>query len=228
MVEHDTQQPARPRSLSRDARRRLRQPLDGLLVAERTNDAGEIVRYLEGWRAIEQANAVFGVDRWGAEVIGEVVYRAVPTTGRGRSAPCGVYTATVRVTVDGCQPHSDVGVGAVEEQNAEAHATAYKSAVTDALKRALRHFGDQFGNRLSAGVEDAAIGAATSEHAPDELRRQVIAIAADAGTDEAQIRSWVTQRYGRPLDDLDVRSLLHAVRACSRALERRHEQAQAA
>lgn len=224
MAEPGGPRPTRPSSLNRDAKRRLREPLDDLLVAERTNDAGEVIRYLEGWRVIEQANAIFGVDRWGAEVIGEVAYRPFPGGGRGRAPAGGLYTATVRVTVDGCLPHSDVGVGVLDEHTAEAHATAYKTAVTDALKRALRHLGDQFGNRLSAGVDDTD----GSEGAVDELRRQVIAIAADAGTDEAQIRAWVTQRYGRPLEELDARSLLHAVRACSRALERRHEQAQAA
>ncbi|MEX1023198.1 MAG: Rad52/Rad22 family DNA repair protein [Dehalococcoidia bacterium] len=215
----------RPSSLSREAKRRLRQPLDDVLVAERTTDAGAVVRYLEGWRAIEQANALFGVDRWGAEVIGEVTYRPLPGGGRSRGATNGVYTATVRVTVDGCLPHSDVGVGTVVEHSAEGHGTAYKTAVTDALKRALRHFGDQFGNRLSAGPGECDLPEVSP---PEELRRQVLTIAASAGSDETRTREWVAQRYGCPLEELDGQPLQHAVRALSQGLHRRHEQAQAA
>lgn len=216
----------RPSSLSREAKRRLRQPLDDVLVAERTTDAGDVLRYLEGWRAIEQANAIFGVDRWGAEVIGEVSYRAFPGGGRGRTQAGGIYTATVRVTVDGCLPHSDVGVGILAESTADGHATACKTAVTDALKRALRHLGDQFGNRLSAGLDDAA---EMPEPVPvEELRERVLAIAASAGSDETRTREWVAQRYGHPLEELDGRPLQHAVQALSRGLHRRHEQAEAA
>ena len=132
----------RPSRLSRTALRQLRQPLDAALVSERTTDDGEVLRYLEGWRVIEQANAIFGYDRWGAELVGEVAYRPLSGgNGRGRTVPGGLYTATVRVTVDGCLPHSDLGTGVVSEHTAEGHATACKSAVTDGLKRALRHFG---------------------------------------------------------------------------------------
>jgi len=225
MAEHTAPRPPRPSSLSREAKRRLQQPLDDVLVAERTTDTGETVRYLEGWRAIELANAIFGVDRWGAEVIGEVTYHALPGGGRSRGAPNGVYTATVRVTVDGCLPHSDVGVGTVVEQSAEGHATAYKTAVTDALKRALRHFGDQFGNRLSAGIDECDLPEVSP---PEELRRQVLTIAASAGSDETRTREWVAQHYGCPLEELDGPPLQHAVRALSQGLHRRHERAQAA
>lgn len=225
MADANGPRPPRPSSLSREAKRRLRQPLDDVLVAERTTDAGAVVRYLEGWRAIEQANAIFGVDRWGAEVIGEVAYRAFPGGGRGRTQAGGIYTATVRVTVDGCLPHSDVGVGILAESTGDGHATAYKTAVTDALKRALRHLGDQFGNRLSAGVDECDLPEASP---PEELRRQVLTIAASAGSDETRTREWIAQRYGCPLDELEGPPLQHAVRALSQGLHRRHEQAQAA
>lgn len=226
MVEPNDPRPARPSSLSREAKRRLRLPLDDLLIAERTTDDGDVVRYLEGWRAIEQANAIFGMDRWGAEVVGEVAYRVLPGGGRARTPAGGIYTATVRVTVDGCLPHSDVGVGTVGESTPEGHATAYKTAVTDALKRALRHLGDQFGNRLSAGLDDAS---ELPEPMPvEELRQRVLTIAASAGSDEARTRDWVAQRYGLPLEELGGQPLLHAVQALTRGLHRRNEQTQAA
>ena len=214
MAEPNGTRPPRPRRLSRIALQRLRQPLDPELVSERTTEDGEVLRYLEGWRVIEQANAIFGHDRWGAELVGEVAYRLLPANGRGRGAPAGVYTATVRVTVDGCLPHSDVGAAAVTEHTAESHATACKAAVTDGIKRALRHFGARFG--LTLAQIDETPGD------PEELRRQVLEIAASAGSDETRTREWVAQRYGRPLDELEGRPLVNAVSALSRGLDRRN------
>ena len=211
---------ARTRRLSRAALEQLAQPLDPELVSERITQEGEMFRYLEGWRAIEQANAVFGHDGWGAEVVGEVAYRPLPAGDRGDNAPAAIYTATVRVTARGCPPHSDVGTAAARNQTAEEHAAASKAAVTDGLKRALRHFGARFGNGLGAvpgGASPVGAGAA-----PGELRRRVLEIAAGAGADEARTRAWVEQRYGRPLAELDAESLLACVDALSRGLHRRN------
>ena len=213
--------PPRPSRLSRAALGRLKQPLPPELVSERTTEHGEVLRYIEGWRAIEQANAVFGHDRWGAELVGEVTCRQLPETG-GDDAPAALYTATVRVTAWGCLPHSDVGTAVAEENSAEAHAVAVKAAATDALKRALRHFGARFGNGLGA-VEGGSVLAPSAVEA-DELRRRVLAIAASAGADEARTRAWVEQRYGRPLAQLDAQALLACVDALSRGLHRRNGQ----
>ena len=208
---------ARTRRLSRAALEQLARPLPPELVSERISEEGEVLRYLEGWRAIEQANAVFGHDGWGAEVVGEVAYRPLPAGDRGGSPPAGIYTATVRVTARGCPTHSDVGTAVARNQTAEEHAAAIKAAVTDGLKRALRHFGARFGNGLGAGLaSEAASGA------PAVLRRRVLEIAASAGSDEARTRAWVEQRYGRPLAELDAPSLLACVDALSRGLHRRN------
>ncbi len=220
MVQDTYTRPQRPRRLSRTALQRLRQPLDVDLVSERTADDGTMLRYLAGWRAIEQANAIFGPDRWGAELVGEVAYRQLPgAAGRGHGPLPGFYTATVRVAVDGCLPHCDVGTSVVVEQTAEAHAVAYKAAVTDALKRGLRHLGAQFGNELSAGFEGVPIPEAVAP--PEELRLRLLEIAASAGADEARTREWVAQRYGCPLENLEGLPLLSAVAALSRGLGRR-------
>ena len=212
---------ARTRRLSRAALEHLARPLDPALVSERITEEGEILRYLEGWRAIEQANAVFGHDGWGAEVVGEVAYRPLPAGDRGDNAPAGIYTATVRVTARGCPPHSDVGATAARNQTAEEHAAAPKAAVTDGLKRALRHFGARFGNGLGA-VPGGATYPVAAAAAPGELRRRVLEIAAGAGADEERTRAWVEQRYGRPLAELDAGSLLACVDALSRGLHRRN------
>ena len=215
----DRERPAGPGRLSRAARTRLKQPLPPELVSERTTEHGEVLRYIEGWRAIEQANAVFGHDRWGAELVGEVTCRELPGVGGPGETPAGVYTATVRVTADGCRPHSDVGTAVASDATAEAHTVACKAAVTDALKRALRHFGERFGNGLSATVDGSSLPAAVT---PDELRRRVLEIAARAGADETRTRAWIEQRYGRPLESLTAQPLLAAVDALSRGLHRRN------
>ncbi len=100
MDEITRRRPPQPVRLSRAALGRLKQPLPPELVSERTTGHGEVLRYIEGWRAIEQANAVFGHDRWGAELVGEVTCRELPETGGG-DAPVALYTATVRVTAWG-------------------------------------------------------------------------------------------------------------------------------
>ncbi|MQA00741.1 MAG: hypothetical protein GEU80_15695 [Dehalococcoidia bacterium] len=212
----------RPRRLSTATKRRLRQPLAPEHVSERRTDDGEVLRYLEGWRAIQLANAIFGEDRWGAEVVGEVAYRPLPQTGRRNSTPLqGIYTATVRVTVDGCPPHSDVGTAAVTDQTPEDHATACKAAVTDGLKRALRHFGPALANELSAGI-DGSLPPVASGADTEELQRQVIAIAERAGSDEARTRDWVAEKYGLSLDELDGPHLQDAVSRLARGLDRRN------
>ncbi len=214
-----------PRRLSTATKRKLRQALAPEHISEREDDDGA-VRYLEGWRAIQLANAIFGEDRWGAEVVGEVTYRPIPQTGRRSATPVlGIYTATVRVTVEGCSPHSDVGTGAVDEQTADAHATAYKTAVTDGLKRALRHYGAGLGNELSVRLDGTDT---TGPVDAEPLRREVLAIAERAGSDEARTREWVAEKYGCPLDELDARRLRDAVTRLARGLDRRNGHAQAA
>jgi len=214
-----------PRRLSTAAKRKLRQTLAPEHISAREGGDGP-VRYLEGWRAIQLANAIFGEDRWGAEVVGEVTYRPIPQTGRRSATPVlGIYTATVRVTVDGCAAHSDVGTGGVDEQTADAHATAYKSAVTDGLKRALRHYGAGLGNELSARLDGTDT---TGPVDAEPLRREVLAIAERAGSDEARTRVWVSEKYGCPLDELDAPRLQDAVTRLARGLDRRNGHAQAA
>lgn len=107
------------------------------------------LRYIEGHAAIEAANRIFGYAEWS--------YRMT-----GLRYEQGVWVATVAVTVEhaGGTPveREDVGVGIAAVPRDEASAgviaspdateTAIKGAVTDALKRALRTFGNAFGNSL--------------------------------------------------------------------------------
>lgn len=121
-----------------DIVQQLNSPLPGDAVSKRQGPGGKWLDYIEGWYAIDNANRIFGYDGWSSEVI------SLTSVHIDRGV---AYLAQVRVSVseDGIVPttHSDVGYGSGYE-----HELAAKEAVTDALKRCLRHWGDQFGNRL--------------------------------------------------------------------------------
>ncbi len=128
----------------------LGQPLDPQLVSQRKGRGGRKFDYIEGHTAIDQANRIFGFGGWGYELVGDVSLRPIEQTdsrtGEVTSTPA--YAAVVRVSVPGAPPRTDVGFQPVAEESPEGHETAFKGAVTDALKRALRSFGDRFGNGL--------------------------------------------------------------------------------
>jgi len=209
----------------------LAQPLDHALVSERELRDGRLIQYIEGWVVINQANRIFGHDGWGAEVVGDVAYRPVSLVDPLTDAPSavGMYTATVRVTARGCPPKADVGCAFVAEETPESHEAAFKGAVTDALKRALRHFGDQFGNGLydrRNAVDTAAPRPATptSPARLEAMRGKVLDLSQRLGVEEAKARASVEERYGRPLDELGEEQLAAAVRALADQLNRRNGQ----
>lgn len=130
--------------------------------------------YLSGFHAISAANRVFGFEGWSTEIVHlqcvESSQQGNPnyTGSNNREGYFVAYTARVRVTV-GEQSHEDVGYGDGTEYNnvGQAHESAIKEAVTDAEKRALRHWGNQFGLSLYDKDRDKAPPApATKPAAP--------------------------------------------------------------
>ena len=149
------------------------------------------------------------------------------------------YAATVRVDVPGAPSRTDVGFHAVNDDTVEGHETAYKGAVTDALKRALRSFGDQFGNALygnpakrtparasletpqGRGQDDDPAGSQLAS-----LRTGLINLGAEQGFEEAQVREATRSRTGKELEELTVDELEPLVKSAARKLkERQQEQA---
>ena len=223
------------KALPTDVAALLAQPLDLAFVSERELRDGRLIQYIEGWAVINQANRIFGHGGWGAEVIGDVAYRPVslvdPLTDA--QSAVGMYSATVRVTARGCPPKADVGCGFVAEETPEAHEAAYKGAVTDALKRALRHFGDQFGNGLydRRNVADGATPRPATPASPAKLkgmRGKVLDLSQHLGVDETKARASVEKRYGLPLDEMGEEQLAAAIRALADLLNRRNGQLRAA
>ena len=212
----------------------LGQPLDPGLVSQRKGRAGRTYSYIEGHTVIDEANRVFGFGGWGYELVGDVTLREIENvdTKTGEVKRIRAYSAPVRVAVPGAPHRTDVGFQAVAEETAEGHETACKGAVTDGMKRALRSFGDRFGNGLY-GDQPAASSPPRPQRAPaqakgasgpapanqgDEtyvrtLRKRLVELGAGQGFEEAQVRAAVKNKTGQDLDDLpasEVKSLVEA------------------
>ncbi|KAI8055022.1 hypothetical protein BDF22DRAFT_725482 [Syncephalis plumigaleata] len=94
-------------------------------VASRSNGGGVKLHYIEGWKAINLANDIWGFDGWSSSL------------------------GSITVDYNGTH-HEDVGFGVAENMKSKGMALekAKKEAVTDGLKRALRGFGNVLGNCL--------------------------------------------------------------------------------
>lgn len=105
--------------------------------------------YIEGWHAIAEANRIFGHGGWSYVIKGLTENSlAEGQNSKGDKQWQAAYTCIVTVTV-GDVVREDVGFGSgFAKQVGDAIEGATKEAVTDALKRALRTFGNPFGLAL--------------------------------------------------------------------------------
>ena len=219
----------------------LSHPLDPSLVSRRTGRKNRTYSYLEGHTAIAQANRIFGHGGWGYEVVGGVNVRDIQAvnakTGEARTSHA--YAATVRVDVPGAPSRTDVGFHAVNDDTVEGHETAYKGAVTDALKRALRSFGDQFGNGLYGDAPKRTPARASletpqsrdndpAESQLEALRTGLINLGAEQGFGEEQVREATRSRTGKDLEELTVDELDPLVKSAARKLKERQQEQKAA
>ncbi len=136
----------------------LKEPMELSRVKTRKTSAGGVVPYIDGADAISTANRIFNFD-WSSQV-NEIKFQPTeertevrwnPDTQKreatGEKKITGIYYVTVSVTTHGVSK-GDVGRCICDGNNPEAHDMSIAGAVTDGLKRALRQFGDQFGNAL--------------------------------------------------------------------------------
>ncbi|NJD66848.1 MAG: hypothetical protein FIB00_16690 [Chloroflexi bacterium] len=200
----------------------LAQPLDRALVRERARDDGNVFAYLDRQVVIDQANRIFGYGRWGAETVGEPRYQAIEAIdpGTGEVQALGIYTVSVRVTVTGCPPKSDVGSGFVTERTLEGHSNAAKAAVTDGMKRAFSQFGSQFGHDLN----ERRAGSLASPAKLDELRRRLLALLGRLGVAEPRAREWFRERHKQELDEAGEQELTSTIRVLANELNEREAQ----
>jgi len=121
-----------------DQKNLLAQPINPKFVKTRKGQGNRDLAYLESWVLMSNANRIFGPDGWSSETI-EL---------REVKAQKGIaYIARVRVTAGGVVRDGVGGHAGFDHEN-----TA-KSAESDARKRALSSFGDQFGLSLYDGEQ---------------------------------------------------------------------------
>jgi len=107
--------------------------------------------YLEGFDVIETANKIFGYGNWNYNIT-SLTQVSQELNHNQNNIIC--YKAVVSITVHDIQhaksvSREDVGFGTgIAKTLADAHEGGAKEAVTDAIKRTLRSFGNQFGNSL--------------------------------------------------------------------------------
>ena len=133
----------------------LNSQLDNSRVKTReikTKEKGNInLSYLEGFDIIETANSIFGYGNWSSSIL-KLEQVSQELNQNDNTVIC--YKAIVKVIVyDELHQNKiqkvDVGFGTgVAKSLADAHEGAAKEAVTDAIKRCFRSFGNQFGNSL--------------------------------------------------------------------------------
>ena len=221
----------------------LEQPLDPALVSRRDGRGDRQYDYIEGHTVIDQANRIFGYGGWGYDLAGDVSLRRIEKVDvrTGEVKVNYAYSAPVRVSVVGAPPRTDIGFHVVTDDNPEGHETAAKGAVTDGLKRALRSFGDRFGNGLYGDQPPANANGRAGTQASNargnsngnsgqgsngngrrdgsylqQLRGRLIALGAEQGFDEGRVREAVKKQTGRDLDDLPAKDLKPLVENAAR------------
>lgn len=113
------------------------------------------VSYIEGYAAIESANRIFGYGNWQGRIVSLTQAEFTEFKREGKDGIRIAYLCEYEVMVwnadrSQCVQFTDIGYGSGTSYNGagEAVESATKEAVTDAMKRTLRNFGNQFGLAL--------------------------------------------------------------------------------
>jgi DNA repair and recombination protein RAD52 len=124
---------------------RLDKQLGPEYISSRPGASGQKVHYLAAEKVINLANEVFGFNGW-SSAIQNIQIDFVDENQSGKIS-LGL-SVIVRVTLKDGTFHEDIGYGHIENCKGKAAAfeKAKKEGTTDALKRALRTFGNILGN----------------------------------------------------------------------------------
>ena len=182
-------------------------PLNGDYVEERRSGYGS-VDYIPSWYAIALANRAFGEQSWDRRTVG-IDHRLDYENDKGTMV--ATATATVEVTVrfiqDGeIQSITRQGTGQGQGFGDERVGDAFKTAESDATKRALMTFGDLFGLSLYRGEGDLQLNIPwfTSEE-KSELRKYVRPYTEEA--DKGEIAELFTEASRRELSVEETKNL---------------------
>jgi DNA repair and recombination protein RAD52 len=170
---------------------------------------GRGVSYIEGWKAIEEANRIFGFDSWTRETTElRLVSERERAIGADKKPGWGVsYVAKVRVVVfatDTLVIREGVGAGhGIDVDCGQAHESAIKEAETDAMKRALMTFGNPFG--LALYDKEQANVAEPEDESKARFKSETLSTI-NVFTDAAKLSAWWNseqQKSARRLIGLD-------------------------
>jgi len=127
--------------------RALQARLGPNFISKRPVGGGQHAAYLEGHKAVSLANEIFGYNGWSHSVSQQTIDFVDHSQGKFF---VGV-SAIVKVQLKDGVFHEDIGYGVSEGMRSKALSIekARKEAVTDALKRALKSFGNVLGNCLN-------------------------------------------------------------------------------
>lgn len=114
-------------------------------LSTRPGPGGKKLTYISGEGVSRTLNDIFGFDGWNLDIT-KVAREECLKDDRGRFTV--VYTAMVRLTHKKSGAYKeDCGAGdSTDKSFGTAVAHALKASITDAMKRAARHFGDKLGN----------------------------------------------------------------------------------
>lgn len=154
---------------------------------------GKFGEYVDALHVIREANRIFGENGWSytvtrLQLVSEQVVQLTGDNGPYEQARVG-YMASVLVVIDGVQREGTaVGSGVGNPLSmADHHEAAVKEAETDALKRALRTFGNTFGLALYEKDRNAReVGYSAS---PQEIEAAIHNIESAANLD-ALVNTW--------------------------------------
>jgi DNA repair and recombination protein RAD52 len=140
--------------------------------------AGKYGDYVDGYHVVSEANRIFGNGGWSYEITRlQETHRAEVTTPKGQQVRVS-YLCTVKVHIgETFKEGSAVGMGSGKPENlGDVIESAVKEAETDALKRALRTYGNTFGlalydkSRENVGVEASVAEVEAAKAACDMCR----------------------------------------------------------
>jgi DNA repair and recombination protein RAD52 len=125
---------------------RLEKQLGPEYISSRAGPGGGKVHYVAAEKCIQLANEIFGFNGW-SSTVKEWQVDFVDENASTLKITMGI-SVIVRVTLRDGTFHEDIGYGHIE--NCKGKAAAFekckKEGTTDALKRALRNFGNALGN----------------------------------------------------------------------------------
>jgi DNA repair and recombination protein RAD52 len=127
---------------------RLERQLGPEYISSRAGPGGAKVHYIAAEKCIALANEVFGFNGWSSSIV-NIQVDFVDENPQTLKINLGL-SVIVRVTLRDGTFHEDIGYGHMENCKGKAAAfeKAKKEGTTDALKRALRNFGNVLGNCL--------------------------------------------------------------------------------